>query len=104
MTPEEKFTFVHYLFAAAWGDGHLTGEETEILQTILAGTDLSAEASATVSAWYHEAPPEPDWEFVKNDSEMRSILMRQAMVLAGSDMVFNIEEIQYICSDRGKGY
>ncbi len=102
MSSEQKLQFLHFLFASAWSDGELVTEEREILQTILSGVDLPKDAVNHVWAWFEEAPEEPNWEDLKEDPVMREVFMRQAMVLAGSDMVFNIEEIQYLDRLREK--
>ena len=102
MSSEQKLQFLHFLFASAWSDGELVTEEREILQTILSGVDLPKEAVNHVWAWFEEAPEEPNWEDLREDPVMREVFMRQAMVLAGSDMVFNIEEIQYLDRLREK--
>lgn len=96
MTSEQRLLFLQYLFAAAWSDGEIAEEEREILRTMIYGAELTAETAAICSDWFTTRPSEPDWEALANDSVMRTIMMRQAMVLAGSDMEYSASEIAYL--------
>ena len=96
MTSEQRLLFLQYLFATAWADGELADEEREILRTMIYGAELSPETAQICSGWFDQRPDEPDWEYLARDSAMRTIMMRQAMVLAGSDMEFSSSEIAYL--------
>lgn len=96
MTPAERMNVMHYLFAAAWADGELAEEEGEILATILSGIDLSDDELVLVRAWFYARPSEPDWEMLKSNAELQEIVVRQAMVLAGSDLSYVIEEVKFL--------
>ena len=96
MTSEQRLLFLQYLFAAAWSDGELAEEEREILRTMIYGAELREDMAKICDGWFGERPEEPDWSQLAEDTEMRNIMMRQAMVLAGSDMEFSAAEISYL--------
>ena len=96
MSPEEQVTFLQYLFDAAWADGALASEEAEILSTILSGIEASDDELTRIRAWFDSAPPEPDWAVARGNAELSEILMRQAMVLAGSDLEYSQDEMAYL--------
>ncbi len=96
MKVEDRMGMMQYLFAAAWADGALAEEEGEILATLLSGMDLDENELARVREWFANPPAEPDWGVLAQMPEMQEAIVRQAMVLAGSDMSYSVEEIQYL--------
>lgn len=96
MTPDEEKTFLHYVFDVAWADGNLGQEEAEILATMLAGLELDEEEAARFQTWFTQPPPVPDWTLAETDRDFARQLVRQAMVMAGVDLAYSMEEIAYL--------
>jgi len=96
MTPDDRMNVMHYLFATAWADGTLAEEEGEILATILSGMELGDEELGLVKMWFRARPEEPDWTLLKETPDLQEIVIRQAMVLAGSDLTYDIEEVKFL--------
>lgn len=96
MKVEDRMGMMQYLFAAAWADGGLAEEEGEILATLLSGMELEEDELSTVRQWFSSPPAEPNWSVLANMPEMQEAIIRQAMVLAGSDLSYSVEEIQFL--------
>lgn len=96
MTSEERLQIVHYLFAAAWVDGSLAAEESELLATLLSSLSFSREEMSVVEPWFSRAPDEPDWSSLSQDRELGEAVLRQAFVLTGADRTFTVAEIEFL--------
>ncbi len=96
MAPDERLKIVHFLFAAAWADGELAHEEGDILATLLSTIDLEARELAHVQTWFSTAPPSPDWSSLSSDPATSEAVVRQALVLAGADLTYSLDEIQFL--------
>lgn len=96
MAPGERLKIVHFLFAAAWADGELAAEEGDILATLLSTIELDADELERVRSWFSTAPPSPDWSTLSSDPETSEAVVRQALVLAGADLTYSLDEIQFL--------
>ena len=96
MTPHERLKIVHFLFAAAWADGELAQEEGDILATLLSTIELEPGELDRVQGWFSAAPPSPDWTSLSQDPETSEAVVRQALVLAGADLTYSLDEIQFL--------
>jgi tellurite resistance protein len=76
------------LFAVAWADGELREQERNFLGDLV----HRSEAGAQASAWFKQAPPEPDWQALRADDESASAVLRQAMYMAAADETIQYEE------------
>lgn len=96
MTREERLKIVHYLFAAAWADGALSNEEGEMLATLLSAIAMPPDELAQVKPWFSQPPASPDWNSLAGDPTTSEAVLRQAMVLTGSDLSYSVDEIQFL--------
>lgn len=96
MTPAERLKIVHFLFAAAWADGQLGPEEGDILATLLSTVELTEAELEGVQSWFSSEPPAPDWSSLNNDPVTREAVLRQAMVLTGSDLSYSVDEVEFL--------
>ena len=96
MTSDERLKIVHFLFAAAWADGELAKEEGDILATLLSSLSFTSDELRVVEPWFRAAPPAVDWGTLHGDNELREAILRQALVLAGADLTYSIEEVEFL--------
>jgi len=96
MAPDERLKILHFLFAAAWADGELADEEGDILATLLSTIEMGDEELERVREWFSKPPPAPDWLTLSEDPETSEAVVRQALVLAGADLTYSLDEIQFL--------
>jgi hypothetical protein len=89
--------FLHYLFSLAWSDEEFQDQEKRFLARLVSTMELDEETAGVVDQWF-DAPPadEADWSALSMDYALRDGLMRQALLLSGTDKVVRLSEMKII--------
>lgn len=96
LTTEQKKTFFQVMFTIAWVDGSIGVEENAILATLFNNVELPEEHRDEVETWFETEPPAPDWEMLAGTEGLADLLMRQVLLVAGADRVYNLKEMQLL--------
>lgn len=96
LTTEQKKTFFQVMFTIAWVDGSIGVEENAILATLFNNVELPEEHRDEVETWFETEPPAPDWEMLSGTEGLADLLMRQVLLVAGADRVYNLKEMQLL--------
>lgn len=76
------------LFAVAWADGELKERE----RTFLADLVQRSEEASGVTHWFTNAPPQPDWDQLRDAPDTARAVLRQAVYMAAADETVQYEE------------
>ena len=95
MTPQEK-TIVRALVAMAWVDGDMQAPEEGVIDGLLAGFDASPEETEEVLAYAKTPHTLDDVDVSGLEPEDKDTLLRNAVLLIGSDGVETDAELRLV--------
>lgn len=96
LTEAERVDLVRFLCSFAWADGEVQAQERTVLERVLGGVGLSAEARAKAAAWLL-APPDMDgFDFAAIGADKRALFIDEAFEVAAADEALAAEEVRHL--------
>lgn len=96
LTETERVELMRFLCSFAWADGEVQPEEKTVLERVLGGLGLGAEARAEVEPWLATAPDVEGRELKAIDEQKRAAFIDRAYEVAAADGEIAAEELKHL--------
>ena len=96
LSEAERVELMRFLCSFAWADGEVQAPERELLERVLGGLKLGAQARAEVTAWLFSPPDMTGFDFAAIPAEKRQLFLDQAFAIASAHGGLAAEELRHL--------
>lgn len=96
LTAAERIELMRFLCSFAWADGEVQPQEREVLERVLGGLRLDAEARAKATTWLFTPPDMAGFDFGAIDPDKRQLFIDQAFAIAAAHGGVAPEELRHL--------
>lgn len=95
MTLDQKYICLQAIFTLAWVD-EFHNDEHDYLNALIERMKFEGDRLDEVRSWFDQAPPQPDWDVIRQDPTLGELILHQAIYLSMLDMTVTAKELSFL--------